>query len=389
MASLFQMKADMASLEADINQLNEQMVTKAADPTMSVEDLTKIGDQLKNLDARHGILKAAIEKQENLEREELEQKMKAKTPDVMTADPAMAKRNARGEFYRAALVSGSATAKSYAQKAYAHLGAIPTGNADLGTGDNLLPTTMSSEIVAEPFQENPMRSIISITNITGLELPKIPYTIDNAFIDDTKTATELQLTGNKVTFGRNKLMIEAQVSDTVLRGTPIALQGFIDNALRSGLALKEKQVMFASAPASAEAHMSFYNTGGIAEVEGDTMLDAILAAYGDLADGFAANAKVVMRRAYWAKMVRDLSNSAAPIWGAKPEDIIGIPVIFVDTATVPVVGDFSYMHLNYDLGSSYDTDKDVSAGIYKFVLTAWFDVQIKLASAFRLATLTA
>jgi len=49
------------------------------------------------------------------------------------------------------------------------------------------------------------------------------------------------------------------------------------------------------------------------------------------------------------------------------------------------VGDFNYVHLNYDGELVYDTDKDVNTGDYLFVITAWIDQHILLKSAFRRA----
>ena len=46
----------------------------------------------------------------------------------------------------------------------------------------------------------------------------------------------------------------------------------------------------------------------------------------------------------------------------KPEDVIGYPVIFNDKAIVPVIGDFRYARLNYDIGTIFETDKDGKAG---------------------------
>ena len=59
-------------------------------------------------------------------------------------------------------------------------------------------------------------------------------------------------------------------------------------------------------------------------------------------------------------------------------------------ATTPVVGDFSFAQLNYEINSSlYEQYKDYEKGMNYFQLTAWFDHQIKLASAFRLAKVDA
>jgi HK97 family phage major capsid protein len=58
---------------------------------------------------------------------------------------------AKANFYRAALTGGDV------KKAYEGLGAIPVSTADLGMGDNLLPTTMSNELITEPDEENSLR----------------------------------------------------------------------------------------------------------------------------------------------------------------------------------------------------------------------------------------
>ena len=65
--------------------------------------------------------------------------------------------------------------------------------------------------------------------------------------------------------------------------------------------------------------------------------------------------------------------------------MLGKPVEFCDSATIPIVGDFNYLHLNYDPETVFDVDKDVDKGEYIWVLTAWFDQRRRLDSAFRLA----
>lgn len=92
-----------------------------------------------------------------------------------------------------------------------------------------------------------------------------------------------------------------------------------------------------------------------------------------------------MRYADYLEIIETLANGNATLYTAQPEQILGKPVVFCDAAVTPVVGDFSYSHFNYDINALYEQDKDVKTGINLFVVTAWFDHQIKLASAFRLA----
>ena len=155
--------------------------------------------------------------------------------------------------------------------------------------------------------------------------------------------------------------------------------------LQSGLAKKEKNVAFA--PAESATEMSFYHQTGskydIKEVEGASLFEAIVNALADLEDDYAANAKVVMKKADYYSIITSLANNSTALYAAQPEQVIGAPVIFCDMSTIPVVGDFKYSLFIFDLNMLYDTDKNVKTGINSFVLTAWIDHKIKMKSAFR------
>ena len=88
------------------------------------------------------------------------------------------------------------------------------------------------------------------------------------------------------------------------------------------------------------------------------MVDAIIKAIADLPDSFSENASVVMRKSDYFSEINKLANASATLWGKKPEDVIGYPVIFNDRAVVPIIGDFRYARMNYDIGTIYETDKD-------------------------------
>ena len=92
-----------------------------------------------------------------------------------------------------------------------------------------------------------------------------------------------------------------------------------------------------------------------------------------------------MKKSDYYAMVQGLANNSESLFGAKPASILGYPVHFCDKATIPVVGDFSFYGINYDIGTIFETDKDAKKGEYYWVLTAWGDQQIRLKSAFRLA----
>jgi HK97 family phage major capsid protein len=254
---------------------------------------------------------------------------------------------------------------------------------------------MSNDLILEPTVTNPLRPFMTVTQITGLELPKLGFTVaDDAFAaKDGETAKEMALDGSgKITFGRFKMALSAEISETVLRGTPLNVEGAVTGGLQSAQAAKELKVMFNTNPSAAEKHMSLYaktdDAYDIKAVEGDTMLNAIINAFGDLEDAYQDNARCCMRRQDYFAMIRTLSNNSESLYGKKPEDVIGFPVIFCAKATVPVVGDLRFLHENFDMAPLYDTDKDVSTGNRLFVLTHVYDIWPRLKSAFRLAVLT-
>ena len=239
-------------------------------------------------------------------------------------------------------------------KAYEGLGAIPAGSADLGGGEHLLPTNVSRELITEPIEENSLRQVEPISQITGLEEPKLLFSIEDADladVTDKETAKEIELEGDTISYGRFKTKIFATIKDTVLHGSDANLVETVENALRSGLAVKEK--MRAFAPASGDGaydathkHMSFYaetdSATDIKTVTGSDIIDAIVKAWADLPEAFSTNATCIMRKQDYYAAVRTLANSSVDLWGEKPEDVIRIPVVFNDRAVTPIVGDFRY-----------------------------------------------
>jgi HK97 family phage major capsid protein len=378
--TLFDLKEKMATLSAQIAADAEYIAEKAADPTVSMEDINAKKIHRDELQTRFELLKTQHDEMEKAQKAQLAQDH----PNTGNPDKdALIK--AKAAFYKTALTGGDVNA---VRKAYEGLGAIPASTADLGYGENLLPTNMTTELITEPMATNSLRNIEQVSQITGLEEPKLLFTIEDADladVTDQQTAKEIAMTGDTVSYGRFKTKIVATVKDTVLHGTPTALVSTIENALRSGLAMKEKMRAFNANADGTHDHMSFYLKPGIVAVPGDNLIDAIIKAIGDLPDAFRENATVVMRRADYNAAIATLANGNATLWGRKPEEVIGYPVVFNDKAVVPVVGDFRYARLNYDIGAIYETDKDAKKGEYYFVLTAWGDHQIKLASAFRTA----
>lgn len=377
MPTLYELKQNMATIGQQVAKIDTDLTAKAIDPQATREEIKALQEQKADMQARFDVIKAQHDQMED------EQKAKfAQNPLAQIDDP----KQKRTEAF-ATLVRSTVRNRPVEQEVYAALG----DNTSPATGgEKFLPKTVAQEIITEPLVKNPMRDLVTVTSVPNLEIPKLSYTIDDDdFIADTETAKELKLEGSTVTFGRFKSKVFAGVSETVLAGTHTNLVSHVENSLRSGLAAKEKKVQFAASPKAGEEHMSFYSTqNAIKKVEGANLYKAIKAAIADLHEDYRENAKIVMTFADYSTIIETLANGNATLYAAQPEQILGKPVVFVDAATKPIVGDFSYAHLNYDLNVLYETDKDVKTGVNAFVLTAWFDHRIKLKSAFRIADVT-
>ena len=386
MATVFELEQKKATIAQELATVKEYIVDKSADPNTPIEELDKQKAKAEEFQKRMGFVESALnEAREN-------QKKALAMQSGSNLDEKAMRLKAKADFYRAAILGGDIS------KAYEGLGGIPATTADLGNGDKLLPTNLSNQLLLEPLEINPLRNIARVTNITGLEEPKLGYTIEDADIADVtdlQTAKEIELEGDSVAYGRMKMKVTATIKDTVLHGTDLDVVNAVENALRSALAKREKFYAFQTASSistnsdTAHAHMSFYQESGgdtvIEGVEGTTMYEAIVNALADLADDYAANARVVMKKSDYYTMIQTLANHSESLFSDKPASILGYPVVFCDKAAVPVVGDFSYYGINYDIGSIFETDKDAKKGEYYFVFTAWGDQQIRLKSAFRLA----
>lgn len=253
-------------------------------------------------------------------------------------------------------------------------------------GASFLPKTVSFQIITEPLVKNPLRDYGTYTAIANLEVPRLDFSIaDDDFVEDGATAKEMKAKGSTVSFGRNKSKIYCEISETILGGADADLAAYVNRALTSGLAAKEKKAAFAATPKTGEDHMSFYaESVGIKTITSNTLFSGIRQAIGDLEDDYLEHAAICMRRSDYLDIVDALANGNSSLYAAPPEAVLGIPAFFCDKAVKPIIGDFSYSHFNYFPDVIYDRDKDVKTGMNVFVITAWFDHQIKLSSAFRI-----
>ena len=376
----FTLQQTIDGVRASLKDATNKLAEMYADSSASMDARTEQQKLVKDLEEREAGLKAQLDKMD------AEAKAKMDAQNVKNANVGSSKEekilNAKAEIVRATMKNRAVSQEE--------LNALGDGST-LGNGDKILPSTMTNELLYEPLATNPLRTISTFTNITNLEVPKITFSLDDdEFIKDSETAKELAASTDTIVFTRNKFKVFCDITETVLNGTNTNLMAVVNAGLQSGLAKKEKKVAFA--PADSATEMSFYHQTGskydIKEVEGASLFEAIVNALADLEDDYAANAKVVMKKADYYSIITSLANNSTALYAAQPEQVIGAPVVFCDIATIPVVGDFKYSHFNYDLNMLYDTDKNVKTGLNSFVLTAWIDHKIKMKSAFRLAKVT-
>lgn len=375
--TLYELKQNLDTVGQQLRKVEGDLSQKAVDPTVSMEDIQKLQQSKTDLKQRFDVIKEQHDQMEAEQKAKFAQDKKAKKQSFGGLDDKAKQVRAKAEFIRAS-VTGKPMSEDVKQ-----LIAIPEGNES--GGDKFLPTNMQKELVHEPFEKNQFRTSAKTTAIKGLEVPKIAYSIDDDdFIDDDQTAKEIELKGDTATFGRNKFKVKVKLSDTVVHGSDVELVSYVENALRSGLAGKEKKDALAEEPKSGLGHMSFYNRNDVKRVTGEDLYEAITNSIADLHEAYRDNAKVYMRFTDYLKIVKTLANGNASLFDAPPEKVIGYPTEFVDGAVDPIVGNFDFFQINYD-ALVYDSDKDVDKGNYIFVLTAWYDQQRLLDTAFRIA----
>ncbi len=371
--NLYELKQSLMMIGQQLKKAEGEVTAKASDPTSNPEDIKAAQKSRDDLQLRFDVIKQ--------QHDQVDKEVKAKI-DANKGVNAIDNPQQKVIAAKATLVRSTMRGKAIDADIRAALGDdVASG------GGKFLPKTVSQDVILAPLAKNPLRGNSAVTQITNLELPRLSFTLDDDdFIADMATAKELKAKGDTVAFTRNKFKVFAGVSETVINGSDADLVGHVENALKSGVAAKEKKVAFTTTPKSGEEHMSFYSAeNAIIKVTGADTYTAIRKAIADLHEDYRENAQIIMSYADYSDIIEKLANGNATLYTAQPEQVLGKPVIFADAATKPIVGDLSYSHFNYDIGETFERDKDIKTGIEQFVVTAYFDHRIKLASAFRIA----
>lgn len=382
---LFEMKTSKLNLGQSLKDANEKLAEMAGQPDVSAEDIKAQQNKVDGLQLRFKTISDQVEKAENEQKANLTNVKNKQAENKISSDPKERMIQMEAAWIRKTVRPDNA---DFQEK----WNTIKQEMKDDTTtqGGKLLPVNVSNQLVSEPFATNPLRQMETVSTITNLILPRIAFDIaDDSFVNDGDISKEMDLKGDQITFERHMLKVRAGISDTVLMGTDTGLVDYVNNALASALQLKERNMALGTSNPAGLEHMSFYDTTTvkIKKVSGSDLFHAIRKALADLDDAFQDNAKILMTRNDYYDMLDGLANNSSTLYQAQPESILGAPVVFTSAATTPIVGDFSFAQLNYEISSSlYEQYKDYQKGMNYFQLTAWFDHQIKLASAFRLAT---
>lgn len=387
MESIYELKNKALDLGEAVKNAKDEYNAILDDPKSTTEAVEAAKAKFDNRVLKYNAKKELIKQAEAQQQANLHSVKRAKANDKLPEDPKARLTRIEAAYIRKTVRPNNA---EFQEKWNVIKQELKDDNGDgASNGGDLLPITVSNQLVSEPFETNPLRQIETISTITNLILPKIAYEIaDDGFIKDGDPAKDMKLTAGNVTFGRNEMKVRAGVSDAILKGTDTGLVQYINNALSSAIQTKERNLALGTSNSADLAHMSFYDTTtvNIKKITGSDLYEAITLALADLDDAFQDRAKIVMSRTDYYKMIKSLANNSTDLFGRKPEEVLGYPVVFTSKATTPIVGDFSHAQLNYEIASSlYEQYKDYEHGMNYFQFTTWFDHQIVLPSAFRLA----
>ena len=194
--TLYDLKEKMATLQAQIASDAEWIAEKAADPATEMKDINAKKEHRDELQERFNMLKAQHDEMEKAQKDALE-----KQPNTGDSEKDT-KIKSKAAFYRSVALKNEEGIK----KTYSVLGAIPAGSADLGSGSNLLPSTLSNELITEPFESNSLRGVEQTSQVAGLEEPRLTFTLDDEDlledVVDDETAKEIETSTDLVTYGR-------------------------------------------------------------------------------------------------------------------------------------------------------------------------------------------
>lgn len=365
------------ALAGELRSDREALAAHALAGTGTPEELNALRDRIAANAQTLADLRGAIGMEEE------QQRSRVATQFARRMDGALAE--ARGGYFRARMEGIAPSSEILAALSLP----ITTG---ANPGGNLLPITISEQLLTDLYDDHGFLAEISMTQVKGLRMPVISMTDDEA--DDAvpagNAAHEIALSDSMILWGRYPGRDKVLVPSALLRGTNTALDAYITQALQSVHRSRMLRRIFKTSATGEYKHMSVYDaTVGVKSTQAATLLDAILAALADLPTAVRAVSKVAMTPAAWFGLVKSLTNGAATLFGKPDEAALGFSVVLCDYATTPIVGDLTTIHVNYDDPIAMASDTDIDQDVTKVVLSADYDIRIKQPECLRLIKVTA
>ncbi len=294
---------------------------------------------------------------------------------------AQGSRDALGGLYRALLTGAQPDASVRAELSLPTV--TTTGTA---TGGYLLPKTVSDQLIRDIVQDDSILDAITVTTVTGLEVPKVSTTdVDGDDVDDATPAPDAALTASMITFGRNPYAKCVNVPNSLLADTNTAIASYIDVRHTEMMRARMCKRMLATDATGNYAHMSVYNAESkVKTATGETLLAGIMAALADLPTRPEGAYKVALSYTHWMSLVSALANGASSLFAAPSKQILGFEPVICSYVRKPLVGDQKTIHLNYASAIAYEAERHAKARTTDFVLSTYYDIQVEQPELLRI-----
>lgn len=289
--------------------------------------------------------------------------------------------HAMGGLYRALLTGEQPDASVRAELSLPTT--VTTGTA---TGGYLLPKNVSDRLIRDIVEDDSILDAITVTAVTGLELPKVSTEdVDDDDVDDATPAPDAKPTASMINFGRNPYAKCVPVPNSLLADTNTAIASYIDVRHTEMMRARMCKRLTATAPTGKYTHMSVYSPeNAIKKASGETLLDGILAAISDLPTRPKGVYKVALSLKQWTSMIKALANGATSLFAAPSKEILGFEPVICGYVDKPIVGNLKTIHLNYDSGVVYESERHAKGRFTDFVLSTYYDIQIEQPELLRI-----
>ena len=370
------------TLAGEIKQLRAQLGDVMSAEGATSADGKAIYDQIAEKKAQYDQLMEATQTEMGAQAKRVAERFNQKLGGI-----AQANAEAMGSLYRA-LMTGAEIPQQTIQAL--SLPTITTGGA-AGNGAYLLPKNVSDQIIRDIAEDGSILSEITVTSITGLQMPKVSTTdADGDDVEDGKDAPDAALAASMILFGRYPYAKSVTVPNSLLGDTNVAIQSYIDTRHQEMMRDRLCKRLFDKAATGEYTHMSIYHADvGVKTVTGTAMLEGIMAALSELPTRPQGTYKVALTMAQWMGMIKTLANGAVALFSDPTRQIVGFTPVLCSYVDKPIVGDLRTIHLNYDSPITYEAERHAKPRTTDFVLSCAYDIRCEQPELLRIVNVTA